>query len=148
MFKLDQLDQAKACEIPYEFEVTDDATNEGLGIFLSVIGGHAAAISDLTTKRLQRRRVNEAMAEKADPRGKRLHVVPVEEDIDFGYELVAVRIVGWRGIEEPWSPENALRLCKLNSSIREQAFAKSEDMKNFPISGRTNSSSTSASTPG
>ena len=47
MFKLDQLDQAKACEIPYEFELIDDATNEGIGIFLSVIGGHAAAADAL-----------------------------------------------------------------------------------------------------
>lgn len=133
-FSLDDLDQSKACETPYEFEVVDENNGKGIGIFISVIGGQAKVIDDFTSKMINQRRVAEAMAQKTDPRGKRPHVVPIEEDFDFSMEVIALRVVGWRGrIKEPYSPKNALRLCKQNQPIREQILAASNDLKNFPI---------------
>lgn len=133
-FSLDQLDQSKACEVPYEFEVIDENTGKGLGIFISVIGGQAKAIDEFTSKMINQRRIAEAMAAKTDPRGKRPHVVPIEEDVEFSTEAIALRVVGWRGrIVEPYSHANAMRLCKQNQPIREQILAASNDLKNFPI---------------
>lgn len=134
MFSLKQLDQPKACERPHEFEVKDDL-DKPTGFLLSVIGSQAAVITQLVEDRAQQQRVDEAMAKKADPRGKRVHVPPVKDDAQFYDELIAIRVVGWRGeIEEPYSPENAMLLVKNNPwSIREQILAKSEDMKLFPM---------------
>lgn len=140
-FSLDDLDQARVCDTPFEFEVTDDATGKGIGIFLSVIGGQAKRITDLTTKTLNERRIAEAMAQKTDPRNKRPHehVVPIEDDLEFTTELVAIRVVGWRGrIKEPYSHANAVKLCKTNQPIRDQILEKSENLKNFPIGAPKN----------
>lgn len=132
MFSIDDLDIAKACETPYEFEVTDDVTGKGTGLFLSVIGAYAQAVTDFTAKKLNERRRADAMAEKRDPRGKNPNVHLVEEDIEFSTELVALRVVGWRGMKEPYSHENAVRLCTINPSIKEQILAVSENLKKYP----------------
>ena len=143
MFSLDDLDVAKACEIEHEFEVTDDATGKGTGIFLTVIGGHAQVIADYSKKFLNERRVADAMHEKRDPRGKKPNVHLVDEDIEFSTELVAMRITKWRGIIEPYSHENAVKLCTINPPIKEQVLAVSEDLKNFPTPFTTKPVSTS-----
>lgn len=149
MLSLKDLDVSKACETAHEFEVVDEVNGKGTGIFLTVIGGHAPAIQEFSKKEVNARRVAEAMAEKRDPRGKnpKAKVIPVEEDIDFLTELVAMRIVGWRGIAEPYSHENAVRLCTTNPPIKEQILAVSEDLRNFPTPFSTNSGSTSDTAP-
>lgn len=147
MFSLDDLDIAKACETPYEFEVTDDVTGKGTGLFLSVIGAHAQVLTDFTAKRLNERRRADAMAEKRDPRGKNPNVHLVEEDIEFATELVALRVVAWRGMKEPYSHESAIRLCTINPSIKEQILAVSEDLKKYPTRFSKLSVSTSDTSP-
>lgn len=139
MYSLDQLDQPKACETPFEFEVKNE-TDEGTGLFLSVIGGVAPVITEFVEKHMQGRRVQQALAEKADPRGKRIHVVPFTEDVEFTTQLIAMRIVGWRGIiQDPCTPENTLKLCKNNPwSVRDQILLNSDKMENFPIGGPRN----------
>ncbi len=142
MLSLNDLDVSKACEVAHEFEVKDEVTGKGTGLFLTVIGGHAQAIQDFSKKELNARRLAEALAAKRDPRGKNPKVVSIEEDIEFSTELVAMRIVGWRGIVEPYSHENAVRLCTINPPIKEQVLAVSEDLKNFPTPFSTSSTST------
>lgn len=142
MFSINDLDVKKSCEKGFEFEVTDDNTGKGTGIFLTVIGGHAQVIADFTKKTLNERRITDAMAEKRDPRGKRLHVYKVEEDEIFSTELIAMRIIAWRGIKEEYSHENAVKLCTINPPIREQILKASEDLTNFPIAFTENSAST------
>lgn len=150
MLSLNDLDVSKACEVAHEFEVKDEVTGRGTGIFLSVIGGHAQRILDFSKEEVNARRVAEAMAEKRDPRGKnpQAKVIPIENDIKFSTELVAMRIVGWRGISEPYTHENAVRLCTINPPIKEQILAVSEDLKNFPTPFTASSASTSATSPG
>lgn len=148
MFSLKQLDQVSACDTPFEFEVEDEEAKK-TGIFLSVIGGLSRIITDFQEARLQESRVQEALAKKADPRDKKIHVRPVSEDMDFATKFIAIRVVGWRGIEEPFSPEAAIQLCEQNAyGIREQILLHSEKMGNFPLHGRKSSSSTPASSPG
>jgi hypothetical protein len=143
MLSLNDLDVAKACEVPFEFEVTDDATGKGTGLHLTVIGGHAQAIRDFSAKELNARRLAEAVAQKRDPRGKNPVVVQIEDDIEFSTQLVAMRIVGWRGISEPYSHENAVKLCTINPPIKEQVLAVSDDLSHFPTPFSTSSVSTS-----
>jgi len=148
MYSLSDLDVAKACETPYEFEVKDDDTGKGTGIFLSVIGGHAQVIADFIAKKLNERRTAEAMAEKRDPRGKRPHVFQVEEDIEYNIEQIALRVVGWRGISDPYSHAAAVKLCTINPSIKDQVLAVSEDLKKYPTRFSTSSASSSGNQPG
>jgi hypothetical protein len=148
MYSISDLDVTKSCETGFEFEVTDDATGKGTGLFLTIIGGHAQKIADFTKKSLNERRLADAMAEKRDPRGKKPNVHPVEEDIEFSTELVAMRIIAWRGISDPYSHENAMRLCTVNPPIKEQVLAVSENLKNFPSPFSSPSVSTSANQPG
>ncbi|MDO8313081.1 MAG: hypothetical protein Q7T25_14195, partial [Sideroxyarcus sp.] len=66
MYSINDLDVAKACEAPFEFEVKDDETGKGTGIFVSVVGGHAQVVKDFIAKKLNERRTAEAMAAKRD----------------------------------------------------------------------------------
>ena len=147
MYSIDDLDVKKSCEIEHEFEVKS-AAGKGTGLFLSVIGDHAQRIEDFTKQQLNARRVADANHEKRDPRGKTPNVHLVEEDIEFSTELVALRVVGWRGLKEPYSHAAAVKLCTINPEIKEQILAASSDMKNFPTPFSTNSASTSDTTPG
>lgn len=149
MYSLDDLDQAKACEVPYKYEVKDEVTAKGTGLFLLIIGAHAQKVVDFSKKELDSRRVAEAMADKRDPRGKNpeAKVIPIDRDINFSTELVAIRIVGWEGMEEPYSHENAIKLCTINPPIKEQVLGVSEDLKKYPTRFTKPSSSTSDTAP-
>lgn len=127
-FSLDQLDLTKQCETSFEFEVTDESTGKGTGVYLSVIGAHAPAVQNFTKQALNERRRFEQMQQN---RGKKSTFRPIEEDIEFGTELAAIRIVGWRGISNAFTPEGAIKLCTTNPPIKEQVLKASEDLANF-----------------
>lgn len=126
-FSLADLNLQKKCEDAVEFEPTT-STGKGLGIFLTVLGAHAPAVQRWVNKSLNERRRAEALQVR---RGKNGDIRPIEEDIDFGIEVVAIRITGWRGITEEFSPENALKLCQINPEICAQVRETSEDLANF-----------------
>ena len=131
---LADLDVNKQCEAGFEFEVTDDATGKGTGIFLTVIGAHAAVVQAYAKKHANEQRRFDAMQEK---RGKKGAVRTVEEDIEFGFEMAAIRVTGWRGISDEFSTEGAIRLCTINPPIKEQILKVSEDLGNFTKSPAT-----------
>src|SRR5690606_12097020 len=111
MLSLADLDVTKKCEQGFEFEYIDKATGKGTGFFLTVIGAHAPAVTGFSLKYLNERRAYDAMNER---RGKQAKVRPIEEDIEFSTEMTAIRVIGWRGIKEEYSPENAIALCRGN----------------------------------
>lgn len=125
---LADLNFQKKCEDAVDFEPTTP-TGKGLGFTLKVIGSHAPAVQKWVNKHLNDRRRAEAL--QAKRKGKGIEYTPIEDDIDFGVELVAIRVVGWEGIEEPWSPENALLLCRTNADVCAQVREFSEDIANF-----------------
>jgi len=51
--------------------------------------------------------------------------------VKVGKELAAVRIVGWRGIKEDYTPDNAKKLCASNQMIADQVMSKSNALENF-----------------
>lgn len=128
MFSLNDLDITKQCEGGFEFEVTDDNTGKGTGVYLTVVGAHAESVQKFTSKKLNERRIFDDMNER---RGKKAQVRRIEDDVEFGIELAAIRIIGWRGISDEFSPENAIKLCTVNPTIREQILKASEDLANF-----------------
>lgn len=54
----------------------------------------------------------------------------VQADI-YSVHRAASRIAGWRGIDEPYSPELAQKLCSINPVIRLAVITESEKRENF-----------------
>lgn len=133
-FSLDQLDASKAAAQSFEFEYINTATGEGTGIFLSVLGSESETVSAEVAKLLNERRRKQAAREVQQKIGvgaKPIEFDSVESDVEFGQRLAAIRLVGWRGISDPWTPENALRLCRSNRDIAAQITQQSDASANF-----------------
>lgn len=133
-FSLADLDVVKASETPFEFEYLN-TNGEPTGVKLSVLGGQSDTVRELAAELLNSRRQKEAARAAVQARSGRNNAIPaidkVEEDMEFGQRLAAVRLVGWTGIKEPWTPENALALCKSNAHLAAQVMDHSDDLANF-----------------
>lgn len=126
VFSLDDLNLVQASENSYEFEYLR-GDGRPTGVFISVLGSQAPKVQEWIRKTLNRRRAQEAIAAK---RGKEVERL-VEDDEEFGIGAAAIRVVGWKGIKEPYSPEAAMKLCQNNSEIRDQIFEASNNLGNF-----------------
>jgi hypothetical protein len=125
---LASLNAVKASDTPYSLDIIDEVSGASTGITLQVIGAHSEVITKLVAKAVNAKRTADTMQAK---KGKEPVPTKVEDDIMFSIELAAKRIVGWTGIEEPFSPENAIKLCEINPAIREQVVAASENPANY-----------------
>lgn len=105
-----------------------DELGEETGIVFMVLGAHAPEVQKWTNKKLNARRRQDDQREK---RGKNTQVREVEDDIDFGNELISKRLVGWIGIDEEWSAQTALQLCTQSPLASEQIREFSEELGNF-----------------
>lgn len=126
LLSLKDLNLAEKCGQGFEFEYVDGNGN-GTGFLITVLGSDAPKVQEWVRKRMNQRRSHEAMQAK---RGKEVERT-VEDDIDFGNEAAAIRITGWRGIEESYSPDLALQVVTFNSLVREQVLKASNDLTNF-----------------
>lgn len=128
---LSDLDARSASDAPIEFEyVSPDGTPSG--VFLSVLGAQSDKVTSEVNRLVNDRRKKEA-AQASTRMGGRDQAVwtPIEDDIAFGQRLAAVRLVGWRGIKEDYSPENALKLCQINADVADQVTKTSNDSARF-----------------
>jgi len=115
------------CEEGFTFDFLNEDGKE-TGLKFTVLGAHAPKVQAWVNKQLNARRRQEAMQVK---RGKTDDVRAIEDDIEFGVEFMAIRIVGWEGITEKYSPELALVLCEQNPLVVEQVKQASENLANF-----------------
>lgn len=130
---LDDLDTSKASAEAFEFEYIN-AAGEPSGVFLSILGSQAEAVTQEVARLVNERRRKEAardVARKVGTGPRAVEFETLESDVEFGQRLAAVRLVGWRGITEPWSPENALRLCRGNRELAAQVTMQSDMTGNF-----------------
>ena len=129
---LKSLNARAAADVPFEFEYILP-NGEGSGIFLSVLGAQSKTVTAEVNKLMnERRRVEEIAAINARTGGRKAGVIiPVEDDIAFGQKLAAVRLVGWRGIAEPFDPDLALALCEMNHDLCNQINEQSNAAENF-----------------
>ncbi len=132
MISLSDLDASKACEDAFEFTyVNPDGTNSG--VKFKVLGGQSERVTSEVTKLINERRRKEAARAnqmRLNP-NKGFEFEPMENDIEFGNRLAAIRLVGWSGISDEFSPENALKLCKSNKDVALQITQQSDSMANF-----------------
>lgn len=117
----------KKCENAFEFEyLMPDGTKSG--VFVSVLGAHAPKIQKWINTQLNQRRQQESMQAK---RGKGDTPRMIEEDIEFGVEMMAIRVTGWRGLDDEYSPTTALTWCETDANLVEQVKMHSENLANF-----------------
>lgn len=147
---LADLNAKKASEVPIEFEYIDPNTSAPSGVFLSVIGTHSDAVTKAMVDVVDAERKRELIraAKNAKARPDSMDVESFAEDIDKGAKQAAKRLVGWRtpkdtdglteeqlerfqGIVEPWSPENALLLCRTNPDLASQVMAQANNLGNW-----------------
>lgn len=126
-FSLADLNVQKKCEDAVKMEVVD-AAGKSIGVSLFVIGAHAPKVQNWINKELNQRRRADAVQAK---RGKLSEIRPIEDDIEFGVEVIAIRITGWEGITDEFNAENALMLCQINPDICGQVREFSENIANF-----------------
>lgn len=129
MFSLSDLSATKASDEAFEFEL-EDVNGVGRGIILKVLGSQSEKVTTEVARLVNARRRSDAARAMRSSK-KNIEFEPIESDIEFGQRLAAIRLVGWTGIQEPWSPENALTLCRSNRDISAQIIEKSDDMSNF-----------------
>lgn len=130
LFDLDDLDAVSASETPFELEyIRADGANTG--VFLLVLGSQSEKVQSEVNRLVNDRRKKQAQAAALRKGADKADFTPIEDDIAFGHRLTAVRLVGWRGIKQEWSAENAYRLVSRNSEIAEQITTASNDVANF-----------------
>lgn len=137
MAKLADLNLKAQNNQSYEFEYIDP-NDEPTGIFFSVIGGHSDKIVRLASEQRDKQLLTESMAAK---KGKDVPIETTEKQLANRAKLNAARLVGWRGIDEPFTDENALLLVSNNAHISEAIARESEDMRNFTKANSTTLSS-------
>jgi len=130
---LAQLDATTASAEAFESEYINPA-GDSTGIFFKVLGSQCESVTAEVNKLVNERRRKEAAREVQRKIGvgkKTIEFETIESDVEFGQRLAAQRLVGWRGISDPWTPENALKLCQTNRHIAAQITEQSEEMSNF-----------------
>jgi hypothetical protein len=147
---LSDLDATKASDKAFEFEYINKAGN-ATGIFFKVLGGESETVKAETARLQNERRRQHAAREVRSKIGvgaKKIEFDSFESDVEYGRRLAAVRLVGWRtptqtdgltaeqikrfsGINDPFTVENALRLCQSNDHIAESITVQSDTMENF-----------------
>lgn len=128
---LGDLNARKASETPYTFAPLGP-TGEPMEITLSVLGSQSYTVQKAINAAVDARRKQEAIREAelgATRPGD--NITPLEDDVKFGQRLAAARLVGWDGIEEPFTPENALTLCQDNPDLADQITKQSNRLANF-----------------
>ena len=131
LLSLDDLDAVTAGDEAFEFPYILPNGSD-TGITFKVLGAQSEKVTAEVNRLVNERRRKEASAE-AQSRTARSEAVftPVEDDVAFGQRLAAVRLVGWTGLKDEWSPANALRLCQRNADVSNQVTAKSNEVGNF-----------------
>lgn len=131
---LDDLDLVTQSSKAFEFQyVKPDGT--ATDIYFSVLGGNADAVRTVAEELIDARRRKAAFREMQKAKSGRNTSEPefdkTADDVAFGQRLAAVRLVGWRGIKEAYTPEGAIKLCQRNPHIAAQIMEQSDDLANF-----------------
>jgi len=132
---LASLDVRKNTDVPLKREYFGPDMKP-TGIILHIIGAQSKTAVEKTNAILNAERQKDAarLATMKAPRPGApmdIPVKPVEEDIDLGQRLSAVYLVGWDGIEEPYTEANGLLLIRTNPHLKNQVDAIANDLADF-----------------
>lgn len=144
MQSIDDLNAVAKSEVPFEFEYVRPGDNEPdrskvpeeRKIYLSVVGSESETATKAAAALINANRQKKAARTVAAKIGSGAKSNPatydtIESDVEFGQRMAAARLVGWRGLSDPWSQDNALRLCTLNHDVAAQVMLHSDNLGNF-----------------
>jgi hypothetical protein len=121
-------------EAGYEFELTLPGSGERTGAFVKVRGEQSKTARAYARKKYAEYRQREQVAKRKG----REDEMSLEDAEDMAVETAVIRIISWRGVGEdgkevPFTKDNAERILKENSWIREQVLENSNDLLNFQL---------------
>lgn len=132
MLDLSKANYAEAAEAGYEFELKYP-TGENTGAFITVRGDESKIV-----KAYRRKKFNEFEARRiaAKRRGKEMDEITLDEAEELAIEAAIMRVIDWRGItdggeEVKFSKENAEKILKEHSWIRDQIMEEASQLLNF-----------------
>lgn len=133
MLDLKEKNLSEAAEAGYEFELLYPGSGEKTGAFVTVRGAQSPKV-----KAYSRKKFNEYQVKNRQDRrkGKDPEEMSLDEAEDLAIESAIVRIIGWRGVGEDkkevlFTKENAERILREHSWIREQVQEESDQLLNF-----------------
>ena len=131
MFDLTKNDLSVAAEAGYEFELMLP-TGEATGAFITVRGEQSPAVKAYGRKMFNLYQQKQKIAKR---RGKE-DDLDLDEAEDMSVEAAYVRLIGWKGIAESgkaveFNADNAKRILKAHSWIREAVMEESTNLHNF-----------------
>ena len=128
---LSDMEARLAAEPAEEFEpILPDG--EGSGIILLVKSDACPSVSrGLAALMNERRRKDEFNAAKAQRSRAGEVYTKFEDDVTFTRRAAAVRLAGWKGLDEEFSEANAIRLFAVCPSFAGQVIQKAGELTSF-----------------
>lgn len=132
-FDLAKHNYTEIAEAGYEFELKLPGTGEGTGVFITVRGDQSKTVKAFGRKKYSEFKLREQQAKR---RGKDVEDMTLEEAEELSIESAIVRVIGWKNITEngkevPFTKENAERIFKEYSWIKDQVMEESGQLLNF-----------------
>jgi hypothetical protein len=132
-FDLKKHNYTEIAEEGYKFELKLPGTGEGTGVFITVRGDQSKTVKAFGRKKYSEFKLREQQAKR---RGKDVEDMTLEEAEELSIESAVVRVIAWENITEdgkevPFTKENAERIFKEYSWIKDQVMEEAGQLLNF-----------------
>ena len=126
LLSIDDLDLTAASDTPFDLEILN-IKGVKTGIIIQVLGSESEKVQEWTNRQANRIRT-QATQKSVTGKDK---VRTAEEDDEYIIESSAVRVVGWKGLKDEYTKDNATRLMSRNVHVRMQVLTASNDLGNY-----------------
>jgi hypothetical protein len=132
-FDLAKHNYTEIAEEGYKFELKLPGTGEGTGVFITVRGDQSKTVKAFGRKKYSEFKLREQQAKR---RGKDVEDMTLEEAEELSVESAVIRVISWENITEngkdvPFTKENAERIFKEHSWIKDQVMEEAGQLLNF-----------------
>jgi hypothetical protein len=132
-FDLTKNNLSEKAEAGYEFELLIPEVQEKTGAFITVRGAQSPKVKAHGRRIFTMLQTKEQVAKR---KGKDVDPMTLDDAEDMAVDAAFVRIISWKGIEEngkavEFNEDNAKRILREHSWIREQVLAESDLLSNF-----------------
>lgn len=131
-FDIESFNSVAACEQGNEMEVMQPDGITGLGIFFNVLGAQSDVVTQSVKASSKRYLAGRNIAEKQNKEAEFTNKIIDASDSKAINDAV-IRVTGWRGVQQEYSPDLLKAVLKRNPHWIEQIFKYSEAIGNFPM---------------
>lgn len=129
MIDIEAFDAVADSESGHDIEMKQADGITGTGVYFTIIGRNADAVVKWISREVNKAAREQQMAER---RGKTVDPTPLEEVKLKNMEGAAIRVTGWRNVQQAFSPELLRKVLTRNPHWVDQIIEASNDMGNFP----------------